>query len=94
MSWFHVLAVVGPTVAVSLVVRWMSRKSDAVLLMSSGIASLVLAIFAGGAMQGGARESMMTLQMSPEEFRLGILSPVLVVATLAIMRGLFRFMQP
>jgi hypothetical protein len=90
--WFPA-AIVIPTIALAFFIRSMSSKFDAILLMLSGVASLVLALFAISAMQVQAGEGMMAFEMSEMTFNIGVLPPVFVVATLTVMRGLFKFIQ-
>ncbi|MCX7304306.1 MAG: hypothetical protein NTV73_08195 [Hyphomicrobiales bacterium] len=93
MSSFWIsLACVLATVLVSLLVRALTRRFDGVLLVMSGFASMVVALFAGNAMQTQAAGGMMTLAMSETSFNLGVLSPVFIVATLSVMRGIFKFL--
>jgi hypothetical protein len=44
-------------------------------------------------MQVQAGEGMMAFEMSEMTFNIGVLPPVFVVATLTVMRGLFKFME-
>jgi len=92
-SFWVLAAVIVPTVAVAFFVRSMTGKFDAVLLMLSGVASLVLAIVATGSAQVDQTGAMMSLEMSKSSFHFGVLSPVFIVATLTVMRGLFKFIQ-
>ena len=50
-SLWDLAAVIAPTIAMAFLVRSMTGKFDAVLLMLSGAASLVLAIVATGSAQ-------------------------------------------
>ncbi|MGX5804706.1 hypothetical protein ACWGS9_26145 [Bradyrhizobium sp. Arg314] len=86
-------AVILPTVAVAFFVRSMTGKFDAILLMFSGAASLVLAIVATGSARVDQTGAMMSLEMSKSGFHFGVLPPVFIVATLTVMRGLFKFIQ-
>ncbi|MDX8443773.1 hypothetical protein [Mesorhizobium australafricanum] len=86
-------AVIVPTVAVAFFVRSMTGKFDAILLMFSGAASLVLAIVATGSARVDQTGAMMSLEMSKSSFHFGVLPPVFIVATLTVMRGLFKFIQ-
>ncbi|MDG4884639.1 hypothetical protein [Mesorhizobium sp. WSM4884] len=86
-------AVIVPTVGVAFLVRSMTGKFDAILLMLSGIASLVLAIVATGSAQVDQTGGMMSLEMTKSSFHFGVLPPVFIVATLTVMRGLFKFIQ-
>lgn len=92
-SFWVLAAVIVPTVAVAFFVRRMTGKFDAVLLMLSGAASLVLAIVATGSAQLDQTGGMMSLEMSKNSFHFGFLPPVFIVATLTVMRGLFKFIQ-
>jgi hypothetical protein len=92
-SFWILAAVIIPTVAVAFCVRRMTGKFDAVLLMLSGAASLVLAIVATGSAQLDQTGGMMNLEMSKASFHFGFLPPVFIVATLTVMRGLFKFIQ-
>jgi len=92
-SLWVLAAVIVPTVAVAFFVRSMTGKFDAVLLMLSGVASLVLAIVATGSAQVDQAGGMMSLEMSKSSFHFGVLPPVFIVATLTVMRGLFKFIQ-
>ncbi|MEO5755908.1 MAG: hypothetical protein ABIQ51_03525 [Mesorhizobium sp.] len=71
----------------------MTGRFDAVLLMLSGCASLVLAIVAIGSAKVDQGSGMMVLEMSKSSYHFGVLPPVFVVATLTVMRGLFKFIQ-
>jgi hypothetical protein len=94
MPSLWVLAVViAPTVAISFLVRSMTGKFDAILLMISGVASLVLAIVAVASAQVDQTGAVMNLEMSRSSFHFGVLPPVFIVATLTVMRGLFKFIQ-
>jgi phage-related minor tail protein len=84
-------ATVLPTVLVALFVRFLTSRFDGTLLILSGLASLVLAVFAAGAMQADSEGGTMVLEMSEKSFNAGVLSPVFVVATLTVMRGIFKF---
>jgi hypothetical protein len=92
-SFWVPAAVIIPTVVVAFFIRSMSGRFDAILLMISGAASLILALFAVGAMQVKAGEGMMAFEMSEMSFNIGVLPPVFVIATLTIMRGIFKFIQ-
>jgi hypothetical protein len=92
-SFWVPAAIVIPTVAVAFFIRSVSNRFDAILLMISGIASLILAFFAASVMQVDAGGEMMVLEMTEKSFNIGVLPPVFVVATLTVMRGLFKFFQ-
>lgn len=92
-STWIILAIIVPTVVVSIIVRLISRHFDGLLLILSGATSLFLAVFASTTMRTQAADGMMTLAMSERSFDIGVLSPVFAVATLTVMRGLFKFMQ-
>jgi hypothetical protein len=92
-SFWVLAAVIVPTVAVAFFVRSMTGKFDAVLLLLSGAASLVLAIVATGSAQLDQTGGVMSLEMSKSSFHFGFLPPVFIVATLTVMRGLFKFIQ-
>jgi hypothetical protein len=93
LSFWILAAIVIPTVLVAFFVRSMSARFDAILLMLSGAASLMLALFATSAMQVQAAGGMMAFEMSQSSFNFGVLPPVFIVATLTVMRGLFKFVQ-
>ncbi|WP_156938329.1 hypothetical protein [Mesorhizobium sp. WSM3626] len=86
-------AIIVPTVVVAFFVRSMTGKFDAVLLMLSGAASLVLAIVATASAKVDQTGSMMVLEMGKGSYHFGVLPPVFIVATLTVMRGLFKFIQ-
>ncbi|RWK04710.1 MAG: hypothetical protein EOR43_06060 [Mesorhizobium sp.] len=86
-------AVIAPTVGIAFLVRSMTGKFDAILLMLSGVASLVFATVATGSAQVDQTSGMMSLEMTKSSFHFGVLPPVFVVATLTVMRGLFKFIQ-
>ena len=90
-SLWLLAAVTVPTVLVALLVRSVTRRFDGILLMISGAASLFLALFAGSAVQTETDSGMMALEMSEKSFNAGVLSPVFIVATLTVMRGIFKF---
>ncbi|RAZ74236.1 hypothetical protein EN828_31805 [Mesorhizobium sp. M2D.F.Ca.ET.185.01.1.1] len=92
-SLWVLAAVIVPTVAVAFLVRSVTGKFDAILLMLSGAASLVLAVVATGSAQVDQTGGMMSLEMSKSSFHFGVLPPVFIVATLTVMRGLFKFIQ-
>ena len=92
-SFWILAAVIVPTVGIAFLVRSMTGKFDAILLMLSGIASLVLATVATGSAQVDQTGSMMSLEMTKSSFHFGVLPPVFIVATLTVMRGLFKFIQ-
>ncbi|MGX7872759.1 hypothetical protein ACVDG5_007875 [Mesorhizobium sp. ORM6] len=92
-SFGALAAIIIPTVVVAFFVRRMTGRYDAVLLMLSGAASLVLAIVATGSAQPDPTGGMMSLEMSKTSFHFGFLPPVFIVATLTVMRGLFKFIQ-
>jgi hypothetical protein len=92
-SFWIPAAIVVPTVVVAFCIRSMSSRFDAILQMISGAASLVLALFTASAMQVQAGEGIMAFEMSEMSFNIGVLPPVLVIATLTVMRGLFKFIQ-
>ena len=85
--------IIAPTVAVAFLVRSMTAKFDAILLMLSGVASLVLAIVATASARVDQTGTMMVLDMGKGSFHFGVLPPVFIVATLTVMRGLFKFIQ-
>ncbi|PSJ59917.1 hypothetical protein C7I85_16420 [Mesorhizobium soli] len=84
-------AIIAATIAVALVVRSMTSRFDGVLQMLSGASSLILAAVATSAMQGAG--GMMALEMSESSFNIGVLPPVFIIATLTVMRGLFKIIQ-
>ena len=86
-------AIIVPPVVAAFFIRSVSSRFDAILLIISGAASLTLALFAVSAMQVSAEEGMMAFEMSEMSFNIGVLPPVFVVATLTVMRGLFKFIQ-
>jgi len=89
-----VLAVaIAITVGFSIFVRRMTARFDAVLLVVSGATSLVLAAFAASAVRMSREGGMMGFEMSKMDFNVGVLSPVFIVATLTVMRGVFKFIQ-
>ncbi|CDX14296.1 membrane hypothetical protein [Mesorhizobium sp. ORS 3324] len=92
-SFWVLAAVVAPTVGIAFLVRSMTGKFDAILLMLSGVASLVLATVATGAAQVDQTGDMMSLEMTKSSFHFGVLPPVFIVATLTVMRGLFKYIQ-
>ncbi|MDX8478637.1 hypothetical protein RFN28_09105 [Mesorhizobium sp. VK24D] len=92
-SFWVLAAVIVPTVGIAFLVRSMTGKFDAILLMLSGVASLVLATVATGSAQIDQTGDMMTLEMTKSSFHFGVLPPVFIVATLTVMRGLFKFIQ-
>jgi hypothetical protein len=92
-SFWVLAAVIAPTVAVAFLVRSVTGKFDSILLMLSGVASLVLATVATGSAQVDQAGGMMSLEMSKSSFHFGFLPPVFIVATLTVMRGLFKFIQ-
>ena len=85
-------AIIVSTIVVAFLIRSVSSRFDALLLTFSGAASLILALFAAGAMWASAGEGM-AFEMSQKSFNIGILPPVFVVATLTAIRGLFKFIQ-
>ncbi|RWC82396.1 MAG: hypothetical protein EOS72_31245 [Mesorhizobium sp.] len=93
LSFWTLAAIIVPTVVVAFLVRSMTGKFDAVLLMLSGAASLVLAIVATASAKVDKTGSMMTLEMGKGSYHFGVLPPVFIVATLTVMRGLFKFIQ-
>ncbi|KAA3451164.1 hypothetical protein C7I87_08080 [Mesorhizobium sp. SARCC-RB16n] len=93
LSFWTLAAIIVPTVMVAFFVRSMTGKFDAVLLMLSGAASLVLAIVATASAKVDQTGSMMTLEMGKGSYHFGVLPPVFIVATLTVMRGLFKFIQ-
>lgn len=92
-SLWTLAAIIVPTIAAAFFIRKMTPRFDAVLLMISGASSLVLAVAATSAMQLDQTGGMMTLEMSKSSFHIGFLPPVFIVATLTVMRGLFKFIQ-
>jgi hypothetical protein len=92
-SFWVPAAVIVPTIVVAFFIRSMSSRFDAILLMISGAASLILALFAIGGMQVQTGEGLMGFEMSEMSFNIGVLPPVFVIATLTVMRGLFKFIQ-
>jgi hypothetical protein len=86
-------AVVFPTIVVAFFIRSISRRFDAILLIIGGASSLVLELFANGAIQVRASEGMIAFVMSERTFHFGVMPPVFVVATLTTMRGLFKLIQ-
>lgn len=92
-SLWTLVAIIVPTVAAAFFIRSMTPRFDAVLLMLSGASSLVLAMVAASAMRVDQGGGMMSLEMSPSSFHIGFLPPVFIVATLTVMRGLFKFIQ-
>ena len=91
-SFWVLAAIIVPTVAIALFIRRMTHKFDAVLLMISGAASLVLAAAAARTMQVEQSSGMMVLEMTQSSFHLAVLPPVVIVATLTVMRGIFKFL--
>lgn len=83
-------AVVCVTAATALLVRLTTRRFDGILLLCSGVASLVLALVASSAMTD--TNGAMSFEMSKTSFSAGVLSPVSIVATLTVMRGLFKIL--
>ena len=95
-SVFVVLTVVMVTMALAVLIhRVNKRRVDAILLILSGGASLMLALVATSGISAitGSTDHMMTLEMSESRFHFGLLPPVFIVATLTVMRGLFKFFQ-
>ena len=86
-------AIIVSTIVVAFLIRSVSSTFDAILLMFSGAASLILVLFATGAMQALVDEGMMAFEMSQMSFNIGILPPVFVVAALTAMCGLSKFIQ-
>lgn len=92
-SLLTLAVIVVPTIAAAFFIRSMTPRFDAVLLMLSGASSLVLAVVATSAMEINQAGGMMALEMSTTSFHIGFLPPVFIVATLTVMRGLFKFIQ-
>jgi hypothetical protein len=90
-SLWLLTAIMVPTVLIAMLVRFASRRFDGILLIISGGASLFLAMFAASAVQTETGSGMMALEMSEKSFNAGVLSPVFIVATLTVMRGIFKF---
>ena len=89
-----VVSVISASVALAMILRTLSRrKVDSILLLLSGTASLVLALVASNAMHMSVGDQMMQIQMSEQSFNFGFLPPVFIVATLTVMRGLFKLFQ-
>jgi hypothetical protein len=92
-SLLTLAAIIVPTVAVAFVIRSMTSRFDGVLQMLSGVSSLIFALVATSAMQAEQAGGMMALEMSKSTFNIGILPPVFIIATLTVMRGLFKLIQ-
>lgn len=92
-SLLTLAAIIVPTIAVAFIVRSMTSRFDGVLQMLSGASSLIFAVVATSAMQVEHAGGMMALEMSKSSFNIGVLPPVFIIATLTVMRGLFKFIQ-
>ncbi|MET0942899.1 MAG: hypothetical protein ABWY13_16220 [Mesorhizobium sp.] len=85
-------AIIVSTIVVAFLIRSVSSRFDAILLMFSGVASLILVLFATDAMHASVGEGI-AFEISQTSFNIGILPPVFVVATLTAMRDLSKFIQ-